>query len=52
MHFRYANDCIRSVRVPITGIYLLSGIENHGPRPSGLAKLMDCLGLRGKAASK
>ena len=43
MHLRYANNCVLSLRVPITGIHILSGIDKSRPRPSGLAKLMGLL---------
>ena len=44
--------CVLSLRVPITGIHLQSSIEKSRARPSGRAKLMGCLGLKSRAASK
>ena len=52
MHLRYANDCVLSFRVPITGIHILSVLRNHGSRPSGLAKLWAAWRLQGRASGK
>ena len=39
MHRRYANDCELSLRVPISGIHLLSGIEKSLPPPIGAGEI-------------
>ena len=55
-----AVKCILAMRTIVYGHsgYLLPAytyyrvLRNHGPHRSGQAKLMGCLGLRGRAASK
>ena len=39
MHLGYANDCVLSLRVPITGTHLLSGIEKSLPPSIGAGEI-------------
>ena len=39
MHLRYANGCVLSLRVPITGIHLLSDIEKSLLPPIGAGEI-------------
>ena len=39
MHLRYANDCVLSLREPITGIHILSSIEKSRPPPIGAGEI-------------
>ena len=39
MHLRYANDCVLSLGVTITGIHILSGIEKSRPLPIGAGEI-------------
>ena len=53
MHLRYANDCVLSLQVPVTGIVVLSGIEKiTDPTHRGLRNWWATWHLQGRALGK